>query len=182
MAIAYSDIDAPDGQKDNMGGFTQRAYFAPVEDFLVIQKPVSNPTTFEQLVEIATAHTFKSTKCFLKIYCTMDRGKLENKVQGETDGKSFRTEGEIFVPGSEAKAHGFAAAVKNGRFIILLEQSDSDVNGHLQVGTEMFPAKIDPEFTVASNAAGVRGHVFKFYANTPRQYIYTAAISTTPAP
>ncbi len=182
MPISYSDLDAPDGQKDNMGGFTQQLFFAPVNDFLVIQTVVSNPTTFDQLVEIATAHTFKTGKCFLKGYCTMDRGKQDNKIQGDTDGKSFRIEGEFFLPGSLPKAHGFAAAAKNERFILLMEQIDSDSSGHLQVGTEMLPAKIDPEFTVATNASGVRGHVFKYYANTPRQYIYTGAVSTTPAP
>ncbi len=178
----YVNLNGPDGQSDNMGGLTQRLYFARVQDFASIKTPVAPFTTPDDLVTISTAHTFNTGKCFKRLYCTMDKGKLDAKTQGETDGKSFKLEGEIFYPGSLADAHGFASLIKNDNLIIIAEHPDSTDNGNLQVGTEQFPAKIDPEFTTGTNASGVKGYTFKFYSMSPRVYVYTGAITLTPAP
>lgn len=179
-AITYANLDNSDASVDNTGGFTQRAYYAAIGDFLSIKTPGS-VTTLADKVKITTAHTFNSGKCFRKLYCTMDRGKFDLKSQGETDGVSFKQEAEIFFPGTEAEAHGFAAQAKNDRFIFLLEPINAATAGYLQVGTEALPAVIKPEFTAAQNASGVRGYTFKIEANTPMQYIYTGTITTTPA-
>ncbi len=180
--IAYSNMAGPAGQDDNMGGTTQRVFFAPIADFLSIKKPIAIPLTFGDVSAIVTAHTFNTGKCFNQIYCTMDKGKLDAKGQGETDGKSYKMEGEFFYPGSLAEAHGFASKVKNESLIVLVEMPDTDVNGLMQVGSEMFPCKISPEWTSATNAAGVRGYTFKYEAMTPTVFVYDAAVSLTPAP
>lgn len=181
--IAYTDFAGPVGQFENMGGTTQRSFFASIGDFLAIQKPVSNPTTFGAKSEIATAHTFKTGKCFKKIYTTMDKGKLELKSQGETDGKSLKQEFEFFYPGSSADIHGFIGSAKNDSFIFLLEMPDTDITGeYLQVGTEQFPAKLTGDFTSATNSSGVRGYMVKVEAMTRIQYVYTAAVTVVPAP
>lgn len=180
--IPYSSFNGPNGQQDNMGGTTQRIYFAPISDFATIQKPIPNPTTFAEKSEIPAAHSFTTGKCFRKIYCTMDKGKFDAKPQGETDGKSFKVEGEFFYPGSELEAHGLASAIKNDNLIMLVEMPDSDVNGYVQIGSEMFQAKISPEFTSATNSSGVRGYTFKYEYMTSTVYVYTAAIPLTPAP
>lgn len=176
----YTSLTGPSGQDDNMGGLTQRAYFARISDFLVIATPDLN-TTLADTVTINDDHTFNATKCFKKIYCTMDKGKVDLKGQGDNDGKSFKQEGEIFYPGSLAEAHGFAAQAKNDNFVFLMEHPDSAENGFLQIGTEMFPAKINPEFTTATNSGGVKGYTFKIEAMTPRQYVYVGAVTLTPA-
>lgn len=177
----YQNLLGPDGNEDNMGGTTQRAFLASINDFLSIKTPVSNPTTFAEKCEIDGAHTFKTGKCFKKIYCTMDKGKLDLKSQGEIDGKSFKIEGEIFYPGSKSDAHGFAAQAKNDNFMLLIEHPDSEINGHLQVGTEKFPAKISPEFTTATNSSGVKGFTFKFEAMASILNVYKNTITLTPA-
>jgi hypothetical protein len=179
MPINYGNLAAPNGQDENMGGLTQRIYFAPISDFLVIQKPTVG-TTFASKSAITAAHTFKPTKYFNIAYSTADKGKVDGKGQGEQDGKSFKQEGEFFYPGSKAEAHGFASAAKNDNFILLCEMPDSDTNGLIQVGTEMFPAKIEPEFTSATNSAGVRGYMFKFTAMTPTIHVYSAAVTVAP--
>ncbi len=180
--IAYANMAGPAGQDDNMGGTTQRVFFAPIADFALIKKPIPSPVSFADVSKIVAAHTFLTGKCFKTIYCTMDKGKLDAKGQGDTDGKSYKMEGELFYPGSLAEAHGFASKVKNENLIVLTEMPDSDVNGYMQVGSEMFPCKISPEFTSATNASGVRGYTFKYEAMTPTVFVYTAAVSITPAP
>lgn len=177
----YQDLIAPAGTADNMGGTTQRVYFAPLSTFLSIKKPTASPSTLADLVDITTAHTFNTGGCFLKAYCTADKGKVDVKPQGERDGKSFMQEAEFFYPGNESQAHAMAAQFKNDKFIFLFEKPDSATKGYLQVGTEMFPAEISPEFTTGTNASGVQGYIFKVSAMTDKQYIYKSTISLTPA-
>ncbi len=178
--IPYSSFGPPAGQDDNMGGTTQRIFFAPISYFDTIQTPAAGPVTFDAKSKIVTAHTFLVGKGFSKIYCTANKGKIDAKSQGETDGKSLKMEGEFFFPGSLAMAHGLASTIKNENLIILTELPDSADNGYIQTGSEMFPAKIDPEFTSSTNEGGVRGYTFKYYANTPTVYIYDATITEQP--
>lgn len=177
----YENLDAPDGTADNMGGTTQRIYFAPLSTFLAIQKPIAVPVTLADLVDIVTAHTFKVGGLFLQAYCTMDKGKLSVKPQGETDGKSYKQEGEFFYPGTSSEAHAIAALAKNDSFIVLVEKPDSAEKGYLQVGTEMFPAKLTGEYETGTNSSGVQGYMFKYEAMTEKQYVYKSTISLTPA-
>lgn len=177
----YTNLGAPDGTADNMGGTTQRCYFAPISAFASIKTPTVS-TTLADIVKIIIAHTFNTGKCFNTSYITMDKGQLQSEPQGETDGKSLKQKFTFFYPGSKAEAHGFAAQCKNDNFIFLIEKPDSATSGYEQVGTEMFPAKITPKFDTGTNSSGVRGYTFEVEAMTDKQYIYTAAISTTPAP
>lgn len=178
---SYAVLGGPTGGTDNMGGTTSRCYHAPLSSFSSLKTPTATPANLADLVKITATHTFNTGGCFLKAYCTQDKGKFDAKSQGETDGHSFKQEFEFFYPGNEAEAHGFAAQVKNDRMIFLVELPDSADGGYIQVGTEMFPATVAPEFTSATNASGVRGHVFKVSAMTARTYIYSGTVSTTPA-
>lgn len=181
MSITLADMEGPGDQTDNMGGTTQRFYWAYKSEFLSLKEPVPGSTP-ESLVEITTAHTFKTGGFFREVYCTMDKGTGGNKTQGDTDGVSFKQEYEFVYPGSESAAHGFAATIKNGRLIILVEMPDSATGGYLQLGNAMFQAKIKPEFTVATGSSGLRGHTFKIECMASAQAIYKSTISRTPAP
>lgn len=175
----YIDYTGPNGQADNMGGLTQRLWYAPKADFLSIKTVIAVPVTVDDLVKITTAHTFKTGKCFKVMYITRDKGKVMGEPQGDTDGKSFKQKLESFYPGSDPSMHGFAAMCKNDQFICLAEQADGSV---LQVGTERFPASCTPKYDSSSNSSGARGHHFEWETNETRQYVYTAAITVIPAP
>ena len=178
MPINIIDFNGPDGQADNMGGLTQRLFYARKADFLTIQTPVTTPATFDAVVDIVTAHIFKTGKCFKKMYITEDKGKLKADTQGDMDGHSFKQEVESFLPGSDSLAHGFAAKAKNDQWIVLAEQPDGKL---LQVGTEMFPARCIPSFNTGSNASGTRGYDFKWGSSSPINYVYAAAVPLIPA-
>ena len=175
----YEDLTGPSGQADNTGGLTQRLWYAPIADFLSIKKPTASPTTAADLVTIATAHTFKTGKCFNVMYITQDKGKYDADAQGDTDGKSFKQKVSSFYPGNEASAHGIAAMVKNDQFIVIVENPDGTMN---QIGTELMPSNCTPKYIGGSNAQGTRGYEFEWMANTTRNWVYTAAVSVTPAP
>jgi len=175
----YLDLDGPDGQTDNMGGLTQRFYFARVADFLAIQTPTLTPTTPEDTVKITTTHTFKTGKKWQVGYCTIDKGKFSSDPQGETDGISLKMKMEVFIPGSSAKLHGFANMAKNDRFICLAEMPDGST---LQVGTQMFFAQFKPKFETGTNSGGIRGYIFEVESMGPKNLVYSGAITLTPAP
>jgi hypothetical protein len=176
----YANLGGPNGSTDNMGGTTQRIFLAPTRHFTTVEEPITNPTTLAERVEIPGDHVLANGKAFTKVYCTQDKGKVELKPQGEHDGASYKQEGEFFYPGNESAAHGFADMVKNDNFIILVETPDTKTTEkYLQVGTTMFPAKIKPEFTSATNASGVRGYTFKYDAMTDKQYVYCGALDLT---
>jgi hypothetical protein len=175
----YTDILGPDGETVNMGGLTQRFFFARVSDFLALQEPISNPATPGDLVSIATTHTFKTGKCFNVGYCTMDKGKFDSEVQGDLDGHSVKQTAEVFVPGSHKDLHGFAAKSMNDRFIGILEMPDGT---NLQMGNKMFYMTIKGKFTTSTNSAGVRGYTFTFESMGPKNLVYSGAVSLTPAP
>ena len=175
----YLNLEGPDGQEDNMGGTTQKVYYAPIRDFLSIAVPAGSPTTPGDTVEIATAHTFKTGKCFKLLYCTMDKGKYDSEPQGDTDGFSFKKTAEVFYPGSNSEVHGLASKGKNDRFMFLIEMPDGTV---IQQGNKMFYAHLKSKFSTGSNSSGTRGHTFTIESMGPENLLYSGAISLTPAP
>jgi len=178
----YENLEAPNGSTTNMGGLTSRFYFAPIGDFLSIKEPIAVPINPEDEVDIVTAHTFKTGKCFLIGYNTQNKGKHDIKSQGEIDGKSFMHEAEFFHPGRKSEVAAFVAKAQYDGFIGILENPDSKSNGYDQVGTEMFPAKCTGEYTSATNSDGLKGWMIKFTCPTDKPYYYKAAVSVTPAP
>lgn len=177
--IDYVNKGGPDGQENNMGGTKQVIYFAPIRDFDTIQAPAASPTTEAGVSEITTAHTFLTGKCFKTLYCTLDMGEMKATPQGERDGRSFKQEATIFLPGASKEAVGFASLIKNDKFIALIPLADGKV---MQIGSEDFYAEILPDFDSAKNSSGVRGHKFTISSMGPVNLYYSGTITTTPAP
>lgn len=173
----YIDFNGPDGQSDNMGGTTQRLWYARKADFLVIQVPTL-AVTLSDIVTISTAHTFKTGKCFKEMYSTRDTGELNAESQGDTDGKSLKISAKSFLPGSTPLSHGFAKLAKNDQFIVIEEMADGQL---LQVGTKRFPATCTAKFGSAKNSSGVKGYHFDWETNETSMLVYTGAVTVIPA-
>lgn len=177
--IDYTAKAGLDGQEENMGGTKQYIFIAPVRDFATIQTVVSGPTTESAVSEITAAHTFATGKCFKKIYCTLDKGEVGFEPQGDRDGRSFAQKVKIFHPGASTDKIGFASLMKNDKFIVLVPLADGQV---IQVGSADFYAEILPKFSSGTNSAGLRGFEFDISSVAPVNYVYSGAISETPAP
>lgn len=174
----YIDFTGPDGQSDNMGGTTQRLWYARKADFLVIQEP-SASLTLADIVTISTAHTFKPGKCFKEMYSTRDKGEVMGEPQGDTDGKSLKIAAKSFLPGSEPSHHGFAKLAKNDQFIVIEEMADGQL---MQIGTKRFPATCTAKFNSGKNSSGVKGYDFDWETNETSMLVYTGAVTVVPAP
>lgn len=176
--INYTSLASPGGQDNNMGGTKQKIYYAPVRDFLAIQKPIAVPVTLEDTVKIVTAHTFKTGFCFKEVYCTLDKGSVDLEPQGERDGKSFKQKAKIFYPGSKVEAIAFASNIKNDNLIVIIPLADGTM---IQVGSEDFPAQMSPKFTSATNSGGIKGWEFEIEAMESVNFVYTSTITLVPA-
>lgn len=144
MAVVLEDIG---GQVCEPIASFSDVYYAEQSDFETIVAPKDicneNPTlvaeSFEELSEIATAHTFKTGKCFKKIDFITETGGLKCTNIGEIERQLFQNELAIEVADSNAKLLGFMRYVKNKRFIVLAVETGS---GRVrQLGSTRLPAR-----------------------------------------
>lgn len=147
---------------ENMGGFTTIAYFAALQDIATFPTLVQNPTTDEEMVKLQGHYVMQSAKFFISVYCTPETVALAANNQGETDGQSFRLEGEFFYPGTAQDCRAFARKINNSRGVLILVDPDGE---RVVVGTEKFPCFFKPNINWGKAAADRKGMTVSFYQN-----------------
>lgn len=177
--FAAVDLLHTDGSL-NMGSIQVEAYYAPVGDFLVMPEVPNAPATLAEAAVIASNFTFKTGKCFKKMYITQDKGSVNDEIVGERDGKSFMNKLQAFHPGTKAEMLGFAALAANTGFIFIVVEADGQMR---VIGSKAFPGKIDTgTITTSQTTAGLKGFTFEIgcASKTPAP-IYTGTVALTPA-
>lgn len=167
----YTHLKVPAG-KNNMGGLTTKAFYAPVKAFSTI-KGVMTTTNPGDSVTINGPHVFNLNEGFIELYCTIKKGKYKATVVGDIDGKGYKIEGELFYPGTDAEAIEIAAAMKNEVFILLVKESNGKV---LQAGDANIPCYMTGDYDVAELESGTKGFLFKFETYANSMYIYPSPI------
>jgi hypothetical protein len=164
-------------------------YYALQSDFITIQAPkkicdddpLLEATSYEQLAEIATAHVFKTGKCFKVIDFITESAPLKSTQIGEVERSLFSNELVCEVADSNAKILGFQRYVKNNRFVVLAKETGS---GRVrQLGSTQIPARFSAqEHNVEGGLEGKNGATLtitdKWFGPAP---IYKGAILLTPA-
>lgn len=169
----YADVNRPSGQINNMGGTKQRFWFAPIDYFDTIASTPAVPTTPAELVTIADSHTFLPNKGFHKVYITLDKNGIQNEIQGERDGKSYKQTFKGFTPGSNATLDGLFGMSKNDNFICLIEETDGVVR---QVGTADFYASMTGSFNSGEKSPDLRGYEIMVESVANYNYRYDGTI------
>ncbi len=176
----FNDLLWPDGT-DNIGGTEVNHYYAPLADIDVFPSLPAVPATLAEEVTIDDVFEFKTGKKFLKVYSTLDTGKVEDKSVGEFDGRSFEHSFEFVFPGSRAEAFALIRKMNNSNMVFIA----SEANGQKRViGSLAFPAKMSmSDATTGQKTADRKQITIKVESRgvTPAP-IYTAAIPLTPAP
>lgn len=129
--ISEADIRLQEG---NMGGLIDAIYIINKNDIDIFGIPAlesSDPVTLTDL-------TLKNGKAFKKLYFTPNTGKLEEKIVGEEDGKSFEVMTEFSIPKLNKLSQELLSFVANGSFILVVKTSNNQL---LVVGTPEIPAK-----------------------------------------
>jgi hypothetical protein len=161
----YVNLDGLNG-KDNMGGLEVDLLLAPESWFTEI-KGYKTTTLAGDSVTIDGAHTFPVGKGFVKMYTTLDTGKLMAEGVGERDGRGKKINVEVFHPGTAKEAAEFDRQAKNDRFIGLVRDPNLPAGTYIQVGIKGLPAEIVGKYDSATLSSGRKGFTFTMeaYAN-----------------
>ncbi|HSD07913.1 hypothetical protein [Flavobacterium sp.] len=166
MAVALEDIGGESAEP--VSGLVGKVYYALHSDFETINDPkkLGDPvpanvaTTFAELVEIATAHAFKTGKKFFQIETVTETGSIKSTPIGETGRILYQNELAVEVAGSDAEILGFCRWIKNQKLIILFEEFG---NGNVrQLGSSRLPALAKAEHNIEPTVEGKSGATITF--------------------
>lgn len=117
----FADLLHSDGE-ENIGGTAQEHYIAPWDK--VTQWPtVVGTSTLGDGVTLEGSWGFASGECFTKLYSTLDTGEVQDKMVGESDGKSYESTFELFYPGSKAEALDLISRMKNRGCVLIAREA-----------------------------------------------------------
>lgn len=143
--MGYETItDAKFGFEDfqeNPSGIAEKAYLIPVS-WLLVEAKTTTGTTAKSLVEIATAHTLKAAKSVIEVTPIFDKSGAKSDAAGQMLSKMFKPSAKFFMPQVSADNLGSATALKNCRFIIIIERPSLGGTEYLQIGTSKLPAYV----------------------------------------
>lgn len=174
--IDYDHIPGLEGQP-NPPGEKKTLLLAPISWFEAIA-PVAGPDALDATrYTIATDHTFKTGKGWIKVYTTLDTLHLTAESIGERDSRGHDVKIEFFHPGTKKQIMAFAQLAQNDEFIALAQGLDGAI---LQVGAEDLGADILSNYDGGTVSSGRRGTTFTLQSYAPL-YLYEGAIVEKPA-
>lgn len=151
---------------ENMGGYKNRLLFIPACSVSAVPElpPITELSETEDLVTAAGAFVFKDEGDKpIVIYATDKTVQLNSENQGETDGQSFRQNGEFFHPGPKVEAAAFARVVNNTPGYLVLEDTSGT---QFLVGSKGLPCTIKPGYTGGAARTDRRGFSYVFEADS----------------
>ncbi len=130
MPVLLEDVG---GQVCEPAAGVSKVYYALQSDFETINDTkkicddggVNEADSYTELSEIATAHVFKTGKCFKQITAITNTGAITSTQIGETERHLFTNELVAEIADSTAAVLGFMRFIKNNRFVILVEEFGS---------------------------------------------------------
>jgi len=185
MALALEDIGGESCEP--VAGLANGIYYAPHGDFETINDPkkICDPTpanvaaTFAELAEIATAHTFKTGKCFFKNEIVTETGSIKSTQIGEIGRGLFGNELVVQIAGSAATVLGYCRWLKNQKLVVLSEEFGS---GNVrQLGSSRLPCTVKVEHNLEATIEGNNSATITFSdKNFGPAPIYKGAIQLVP--
>ncbi len=174
----FGDLLWPNGS-DNIGGTQVTHYYAPLSQIISLPVPPIPAASLDEMVTIDDNIVFFTGYKFHQMYSTLDTGRVQDKLVGETDGKSFESSFEWFFPGTLARALALITKFANSNMIFIAVEA----NGQNRIiGSRKFPAKLTlADVDTGGKTSDRKGVKLKVESrgNTPAP-IYTGIISLTP--
>jgi hypothetical protein len=176
MAIDFSNIPKNLPQGENMGGITQKVYFAFYADVDTWPTKPTSPTTLAANAVLTGDVVMKAGKGFYELYITDDTGEFNIETVGEKDGKSFVQHLSFFHPGFNTNIVGLMNVAKNENLVFIVE----DNNGIMfLMGDDSRPATLEgsPDGAgTGKETSARRGISMEFTYKTSNNYIYAGTI------
>ena len=142
---------------DNGGGLTQKWWFAPIEDFLLL-KPLKAVGTPGDAVTVDGDHTFTSPKGFYPMYATMNESMVKMAIAGERDNETYKVEFEAYIPGNDPATAEVMRTVKNMDCIVLCQHNTGEVE---QLGNELLQVRLNASYDSGKQGSGKKGWIVK---------------------
>jgi hypothetical protein len=174
------DVLLGDQCGSNQGGTKLLLHYANVDDFASIKKPAPGATGAAKSA-ITEAHTFKSTKAWKSIQIVKNSGGLTYGEGGENSGTKVAA--LVFrVPSNNVNARIlFNMANGIAPFIFLAEDANMADGSYDQIGTEKQYATIKGQKLPGTNDGEGGMYEFTVNATLDARYIYSGAVTLTPA-
>lgn len=143
MALEILLEDVTGESCEPTSGMAMIVYYALHSDFTTIQDPPNicgiTTATFATAAAITADHVFKAGKGFNKIKVVSETGTVVAAPLGERKRKVFQNTFTAQKAGSESEVLGMMRIVKNGEYIVLVEEAGS---GRVrQIGSSRMPAE-----------------------------------------
>lgn len=175
MATNYANITRPSNPLTAKGGYKDNFYFAPIRDFLAIQKPV--PTaTLGSAFTISTAHTFTAPKGFLN--WELKKGSVEgsSSTVGDDGEKLPQYSYKFILLGDNASTQEQILAQLNDDILCLFKDSNCLQNDtYVQLGDECNTPTFDAVFNGRTTKEGMKQWEITVTSNV--RYFYTATVT-----
>ncbi len=155
--VTPADIEWSAGS-ENIGGTTDKIWFAPKQDFADdgIPEVPSDPTTFASAAVAAGSVAFKTGKGWFSMYVTRDTAGVTSESQGEIDGKSFLNKFVFTHPGNKKEVLGWCRWANNSDLIFMVREAGGS---YRLMGSELFSCKADTIAPTTGVATADKKHV-----------------------
>jgi hypothetical protein len=173
----------------NPSGTAREIFFAPLDYFETIQKPVSfgSATEMKDILTIAGTHVFKEDKGFHKIQVVDETGNVQSNAVGEKGGRSFEHMVSGFVAGNSAHNLAVFSKLASCPYIFIVQEYNSEgATVYRQIGSENRPGYNVDENNYNSGTASAdrRGlqFTFKSVGNPTHAPFYEGTLDLFPEP
>ena len=124
--VGFGDLLHADGS-DNIGGTQMIAYYAPIDDVLTLPGYKTAPSAMGDYATIDTDIVMKPGKKMLKLYATMDTGKVDDKKIEGKDNNAFESTYDFSFPKINAEALGFSRIAAATKCLVLVPEIEGNV-------------------------------------------------------
>lgn len=153
-------IGLVDGTED-MGGFGCTAYLAFRQHITGYPTlPSETPTSLEELCVLLGNYSLATGKNFMEVTVPPETMQINPESQGEHVGaKSFKSKGEIFIPGFSKVSAAIARLLNNSYGVLIIPQEDGT---RIALGSELHPLKFIPKGKSGVKTLDAKGFTFEF--------------------
>lgn len=166
------------GGIDNAGGVSTKFWYAPLDYFLSVKKPIDEPSDVIQRTSILETHEFKPGKGFHTGQSILNSGQFKAMLTGDRGGRAMKFEALCQVIQEVQSLLGNMDLMKNQRLIFLFKFPGGKI---IQIGSEdIYAEATGIEYDSAKLEEGVNSLKFSAVSFNYRPTFYFGDILEFP--
>lgn len=166
--------------KNQDGGYKNVIFFAPIDTFLAIQKPIAVPVALGDKKKIITAHTFGVDDGFISLLCKKHSVTSKSTTTGDDGAQSLEHTFEGTILGDGAVLMEELEDQLNADNMFLIKDQDClNTTDYVQFGDECLCANIKLEFDGKTTKEGLKEYKITGTIKG-KKYFYSATVTEKP--